>query len=63
MLYVMCHMSCVMCHMSGAMCHLSNVTCPIFFLQSGEAYRWRVCYQQGLPHLVFTDIINLIKVI
>ena len=23
-----------------------------FFLQSGEASRWRVCYQRGLPRLV-----------
>ena len=22
------------------------------FGQNGEAYRWRVCYQRGLPHLV-----------
>ena len=24
----------------------------LFFGQSGEAYRWRVCYQRGLPRLV-----------
>ena len=24
-----------------------------FFRQSGEAYGWRVCYQWGLPRLVF----------
>ena len=24
----------------------------LFFLQSGEAYGWRVCYQRGLPRLV-----------
>ena len=24
-----------------------------FFGQSGEVYRWRVCYQRGLPRLVF----------
>ena len=24
-----------------------------FFRQSGEAYPWRVCYQRGLPRLVF----------
>ena len=39
-----CHMTCVTCHMS---CFLL-----LFFLQSGEAYRWRVCYQRGLPRLV-----------
>ena len=39
---------------------MSRVTCHIFFLlfflsflrQGGEAYRWRVCYQRGLPRLV-----------
>ena len=41
------------------MCHLSRVTCHMsllfsfFFGQSGGAYRWRVCYQRGLPRLVF----------
>ena len=46
-LHVTCHMSCVMCHMSHVMCLL-----VIFFGQSGEAYRWTVCYQRGLPRLV-----------
>ena len=41
----------------GVMCHMSRVTshmffCFCFFGQSGEAYRWRVCYQRGLPRLV-----------
>ena len=27
----------------------------ILFLQSGEASRWRVCYQRGLPRLVLLD--------
>ena len=50
-------MSCVTCHMSHVMCHMSRVTCKIFFLliffgQSGESSRWRVCYQRGLPRLV-----------
>ena len=39
---------------------MSHVTCHFYFLfffiffsgQSGEAYPWRVCYQQGLPRLV-----------
>jgi hypothetical protein len=35
-----------MCHMSHVTCHMSHV---VFFGQSGEAYRWRVCYQRGGP--------------
>ena len=46
---VMCQVSSDMCQVSGVTYHVSNV---IFFLQSLEASRWRVCYQQGLPHLV-----------
>ena len=41
-------MSHVTCHVSRVMCHVSHV-----MWQSGEAYRWRVCYQWGLPRLVF----------
>ena len=52
-------MSRVMCHVSRVTCNMSHVTCPFFsssfFLQSGEAYRWRVCYQRSLPRLVFKD--------
>jgi hypothetical protein len=47
-------MSCVTCHMSNIMCHMSRVTCHFF--NSGEAYWWRVCYQRGLPRLVFRHI-------
>ena len=68
--HVRCHMSRVTCHMSRVTCHMSRVTCHmefflifflIFFLfflfgQSGEVYRWRVCYQRGLPRLVFRCI-------
>ena len=46
-LAVTCHMSCVMCHLLPVMFFL------FFFGQSGGASRWRVCYQQGLPRLVF----------
>ena len=62
MSHVTCHMSNVTCHMSRVMCHMSHVMCHmthfilfflLFFRQSGEAYRWRVCYQRGLPLLVF----------
>ena len=41
-------------------CHVLCVTCHVFLLlffgQSGEAYRWRVCYQRGLPRLVSTTL-------
>ena len=44
----------VMCHVSRVTCNVSHVTFfSSFFLQSGEAYRLRVCYQRGLPRLVF----------
>ena len=50
---VMCHVSRVTCNVSRVTCHMSCVTCHIFFfLQSGEAYLWRVCYQRGQPRLV-----------
>ena len=56
MSHVMCHVSRVTCHMSRVTCHVSHVTCHIFlfifFRQSGKVYRWRVCYQRGLPRLV-----------
>ena len=35
---------------------MSCVTCHyffLFFLQRVEAYWWRVCYQRGLPRLVY----------
>ena len=56
----MCHMSNVRCHMSGVRCHMSGVRCQVldyifFFWQSREASRLRVCYQWGLPHLVFKE--------
>ena len=42
--------------MSRVMCHVSHVTFFLFlFGQFGEAYRWRVCYQRGLPRLVFKE--------
>ena len=48
----MCHLSHVMYHISCVLCHMSCVTCHIFFLQSCQAYWWRVRYQRGLPSLV-----------
>ena len=61
MSHVMCHVSCVMCHMSQVKCHMSHFFLFFFiylfyfylFGQGGEAYRWRVCDQRGLPWLVF----------
>ena len=68
-LHVMCQVSHVTCHISGVTCHMSCVTCHmsqffflfylfiyLFFGQSGEASRWRVCYQRGLPRLVFSNM-------
>ena len=55
MSHVTCHVSHVTCHMSHVACDMSqffNFYLIFFFGQSGEAYRWRVCYQRGLPHLV-----------
>ena len=47
-------MSRVTCHVSHVTCHMSHVTIfVLFFGQSGEADRGRVCYQRGLPRLVF----------
>ena len=48
------HVSCVSCHISRVTSHMS-----CFFLQIGEAYWWRVCYQPGLPRLVLTQCYNL----
>ena len=57
---VTCHVSLVTCHVSCFMCHMSHVTCHMYFLfffgQSGEAYRWRVCYQRGQPRLVLYEV-------
>ena len=57
-----CHMSRVRCHMSCVRCRMSCVTCNIFifFGQSGEAYRWRVCYHRGLPRLIYKFINSMI---
>ena len=63
--HVTCHMSHVTCHVSQVTCHVSHVMChifisiyiflllPLLFRKSGEARCWRVCYQRGLPCLVF----------
>ena len=53
MSHVTCHMSHVTWHMSHVMCHISILSLYLFFGQSGGASWWRVCYQLGLPRLVF----------
>ena len=52
----MCQMSRVICQVSGVRCQVSGVTIYIyiyFFLQNCGACQERVCYQRGLPRLVF----------
>ena len=50
---VMCHMSHVRFHMSGVRW---QVSCVKFFRKSVGASRFRFCYQQGLPRLVYTKL-------
>ena len=71
-----CHVSHVTCHVSRVTCQVSRVTCHMsrviylfifliyfffFFGQSVEAYRLRVCYQRGLPRLVFKHTVYIGK--
>ena len=56
-LCVRCHLSGVRCQVSGVRYHVSGVRCHMshfFVTQNRGASWWRVCYQQGLPHLVFS---------
>ena len=50
------HTSHVRCHVSGVTCQVSHVRCQVsgvtFFLSGGVSLL-RVCYQWGLPRLVF----------
>ena len=49
-------MSSVRCQVSRVMCQVSHVIFFFFFFgQSGGASRWRVCYQGGLPRLVYCE--------
>ena len=50
--HAMCHVSRVMCHMSPVTCHMSFFFAKKKLLRVGTS-RWRVCYQWGLPCLVF----------
>ena len=46
----------VTCHVHiYVTCHMSHFLFIFFSGKSGEAYRWRVCYQRGLPHLVLKE--------
>ena len=50
----MCQVSRVMCQVAHVRCHMSHLFFYFFiFFQSGGAIRWRVCYQWGLPRLVY----------
>ena len=64
--HVPCHVSHVTCHLSRVTCPLSHVSFLFYFFlfkkknilkkiwQSCGASWWRVCYQRGLPRLVFS---------
>ena len=61
-MFTLHHVSHVKCQVSGVgvRCHVSDVRCHFFlsfFGQSGGTSRWRVCYQRGLPRLVFTQTV------
>ena len=56
--HVRCHMSRVMCQVSRVRCHVSHFFLFLlfflfFFLKSGWTSQWMVCYQRGLPRLVY----------
>ena len=60
--HVRCHMSRVRRQVSPVRCHMSRVTIfsSFFSCQSGGTSRWRVCYQRGLPRLVYLHLTNFI---
>ena len=51
--HVRCHVSCVTCQVSHVRCHVSQNIFSSSFFDKMMASRWRVCYQRGLPLLVF----------
>ena len=63
--YLTCYGSHVMCHLSYVTCYMSNFFFTFFLIkkksqknhkkmgQCGEASRWKVSYQRGLPYLVY----------
>ena len=56
MLHVTCHMSRVRSNTAHVMCPLLHFFLIVFlFVQSGEAYQWRLFYQWDLPRLVYKE--------
>ena len=61
------HLSHVICHMSPVTCHMSPVTCHVFFFflfiknKVAKLWRWRVCYQLGLPCLVLLQLHHMVR--
>ena len=55
--------------MSRVTCHMLHVTSHMYFLflfffgQRCEAYWWRVCYQRGLPPLVYVCVLHVVHVL
>ena len=58
--HVTCHLSPVKCHLSHVTCQMSKKSYPLKNGQSGVASWWRVCYQRGLPRLVYLSPIYLV---
>ena len=54
----MCHMSHVTCNMSHVTCDMSQLFLFNIFLTKWFSYRWRVCYQPGLPRLVLLEVLK-----
>ena len=50
---VRCHISLITCHVSHLSCHMSHIFSSFFLLEIGGVSWWRVCYQWGLPRLIF----------
>ena len=51
--HVRCHISLVTCHVSHLRCHMSHIFSSSFSFRKWWSSWWRVCYQWGLPHIVF----------
>ena len=57
-----CQVSGVQCNMSYVISHIIYVNIYIIFWQSGEVCQWMVCYQRGLPGLVYVSESYYLKV-